>query len=48
MAESLDQNIGRLIKTLEDQGVRDNTAVFFLNDNGSPGGEVSSNETIAR
>ena len=34
MVESLDQNIGRLIKTLEDQGIRDNTAVFFLNDNG--------------
>ena len=34
MVESLDRNIGRLIQTLEDQGVRDNTVVFFLNDNG--------------
>ena len=37
MVDSLDQNIGRLIQTLEDKGIRDNTLVFFLNDNGGNG-----------
>ena len=34
MVNSLDQNIGRLIEALKEKGVRDNTVVFFLNDNG--------------
>ncbi len=42
MIDSMDQNIGRLLKTLIDSGVDDNTVVFFLSDNGGcaeePGG----------
>ena len=42
MIDAMDQNIGRLLKTLEETGVDDNTVVFFLSDNGGcseePGG----------
>lgn len=42
MIDSMDQNIGRLMQTLKDTGVDDNTVVFFLSDNGGcaeePGG----------
>ncbi len=42
MIDSMDQNIGRLRKALEDAGVADNTVIFFLSDNGGcaeePGG----------
>ncbi len=34
MVDSLDQNIGRLLEALDQSGKRDNTIVFFLNDNG--------------
>ena len=34
MIDSLDQNVGRLIDTLQSSGKRDNTIVFFLSDNG--------------
>ena len=34
MVDSLDQNVGRLLEALEQSGKRDNTIVFFLNDNG--------------
>lgn len=35
MVDRLDQNIGRLLKRLEDQGKLENTLVFFLSDNGA-------------
>ena len=35
MVDCMDQNIGRLLKTLEDQGIEENTIVFFLSDNGA-------------
>ena len=42
MIDSMDQNIGRLLKTLKVTGVDENTVVFFLSDNGGcaeePGG----------
>jgi arylsulfatase len=42
MIDSMDQNIGRLMKTLDELGVADNTVVMFLSDNGGcaeePGG----------
>ncbi|TWU46938.1 sulfatase-like hydrolase/transferase [Rubripirellula reticaptiva] len=45
MIDSMDQNIGRLMQTLEETGVDDNTVVFFLSDNGGcseePGGARS-------
>jgi len=34
MIHSLDENIGRLIETLEDVGKRDNTVIIFYSDNG--------------
>lgn len=35
MVDCMDQNIGRLLKTLQDQGIEENTIVFFLSDNGA-------------
>ncbi len=34
MIESLDENVGKVLKELEEQGVADNTIVFFMGDNG--------------
>lgn len=34
MIHSLDENIGRLVETLEDVGKRDNTVIIFYSDNG--------------
>ncbi len=34
MLSHCDENIGRLLRTLDDQGQRDNTLVIFLSDNG--------------
>lgn len=34
MVDRLDQNIGRLMETLEAEGLAENTIVFFLSDNG--------------
>ena len=41
MVDNLDQNVGRLLAALDDLGVRDNTVVVFLSDNGASreGGE---------
>ena len=42
MIDSMDQNIGRLLSSLEELGIEDNTIVMFLSDNGGcaeePGG----------
>jgi arylsulfatase A-like enzyme len=34
MMRSLDDNVGRIVEVLEAQGLRDNTLIFFANDNG--------------
>ena len=34
MVDSLDQNVGKVLDALEEWGVRDDTVVFFLSDNG--------------
>jgi arylsulfatase len=34
MIDSVDQNVGRILQTLSDLGVADNTVVMFLSDNG--------------
>lgn len=34
MVESLDENVGRLLKRLEESGVRENTIIVFTSDNG--------------
>jgi len=44
MTESLDDNIGRVLKSLDDMGINENTLVFFLNDNG--GAEINSSDNL--
>ena len=34
MVDSLDQNVGKVLDALDTTGIRDNTVVFFLSDNG--------------
>ena len=41
MVKSMDDNVGRLFQTLEDEGIADNTLVIFTSDNG--GHTVTSN-----
>jgi arylsulfatase A-like enzyme len=36
MVYRLDVNVGKIIKTLEDEGIKDNTLVVFISDNGGP------------
>jgi arylsulfatase A-like enzyme len=43
MTSSLDDGMGQLIKTLKDQGLDDDTLVFFINDNGGATGNHSDN-----
>lgn len=43
MTESLDENIGKLSSTLNQLNIADNTIVVFLNDNGGPDSNGSSN-----
>lgn len=35
MVERMDQDIGRILKTLDDAGIADNTLVIFMSDNGA-------------
>jgi len=35
MVDCMDQGVGRVMKTLDELGIRDNTLVIFLNDNGA-------------
>jgi arylsulfatase A-like enzyme len=37
MVRALDRSVGRVLQTLKDQGLDDNTLVFFTSDNGAPG-----------
>jgi arylsulfatase A-like enzyme len=42
MCENLDDNIGRMLKTLDDRKLRDNTIVMFLTDNGPNGARFNA------
>ena len=48
MIDSMDQNIGRILQTLERLNILDKTAIFFLSDNGGcaeePGGRDTSQQ----
>ena len=37
MVRSVDRSVGRVLKTLKDEGIDDNTMVVFMSDNGAPG-----------
>ncbi|HPF96778.1 MAG: sulfatase-like hydrolase/transferase [Mangrovimonas sp.] len=43
MTWSLDENIGKLLKKLEQSGILDNTLIFFMSDNGGAHNNQSSN-----
>ena len=47
MMHSLDQNVGRILKHLEDSGERDDTLVVFLSDNGGPPDNASWNGPLS-
>ena len=51
MIDSVDQNIGRLMQTVKDVGIDDNTVVMFLSDNGGcseePGGAQLQRNPVA-
>ncbi len=46
MVDNMDQGIGRIMGKLEDKGIKDNTLVFFLQDNGGCAEEFGFRETI--
>lgn len=39
---ALDDNVGKVLATIENNGLNDNTLVIFTNDNGGPGGKDST------
>lgn len=43
MVDAMDATIGRLLGTLKDEGVADNTLVLFFSDNGGPTGNGATN-----
>ena len=45
MIQSLDESLGRIIKTLTDESISENTIVIFVSDNGGHGG-VTSNRPL--
>lgn len=46
MVTSLDEGIGRVIKTLRDKNVYENTVIVFLSDNGGPTQNASNNKPL--
>ena len=46
MLVSMDDGIGRIIKSLKDQGVYENTVVIFLSDNGAPKSSSASSAPL--
>jgi arylsulfatase len=46
MVDCMDQGIGRVMTSLENKGVKDNTLVFFLEDNGGCAEEWGFNTTV--
>ncbi|MFK7814004.1 MAG: arylsulfatase [Maribacter sp.] len=46
MVDNMDQGIGRIMGALDKKGVKDNTLVFFLQDNGGCAEEFGFRETI--
>ncbi|MBE0535232.1 MAG: arylsulfatase [Phycisphaerae bacterium] len=46
MVDSMDQGIGRIVKSLEEKGELENTLVFYLQDNGGCAEEYGSNGPV--
>ena len=46
MVDNMDQGIGRIMGTLEQNGIKDNTLIFFLQDNGGCAEEFGFRENI--
>lgn len=44
--DCLDQNIGRLVQSLKDQGVYENTVIIFLSDNGACAEEANKSKGV--
>jgi arylsulfatase A-like enzyme len=42
MVYRLDQNIGKIVKTVQEQGLERNTVVVFISDNGGPANSISN------
>lgn len=42
MVYRLDQNIGKILKTVQEQGLERNTVVVFISDNGGPANSISN------
>ncbi len=47
MLSHLDDSVGRVLQTLDDCGLRDNTLVVFLSDNGGPNARVDEQQRTA-
>jgi arylsulfatase A-like enzyme len=48
MVVALDEAVGGVLKTLRDQGLEENTLVWFFSDNGGPTGVTKANNTPLR
>jgi arylsulfatase A-like enzyme len=46
MVYRLDQNVGKILKTLQEEGLENNTFVVFLSDNGGPAVDPISNGSV--
>lgn len=46
MVYRLDQNVGKILKALKDEGLEENTFVIFLSDNGGPAVDPISNGSV--
>ncbi|MEM8886557.1 MAG: sulfatase-like hydrolase/transferase [Bacteroidota bacterium] len=46
MTQSMDENIGKLVKYLESKDLMDNTLIAFINDNGGAGNNASKNSPL--
>ena len=46
MAVALDDGVGKVIQSLQDNNLLNNTLIFFLSDNGAPSGGATKNSNL--
>ena len=46
MVYALDRAVGRMLQQLKDDGLEENTLVFFLSDNGGPGHDINGSSNL--